>query len=351
MKTQMYIYRLLTGIIFGTLMMSSQAILQAQDAGFAGGSFHLGYSARGMGMGNAMSAVTSQGVYSYYNPALSALRADRRQADLSIASMSFDRFLQTAGVHFQLPPSAGLSILILHTGVKDIDGRSISGYPTGRFDAADFQLRGDFGIRLSTYVHAGIGIKFSLADHHPELENASSFGLDLGILVKSSNALTFAITIKDLFAGYNWNSQGLYGLDQAQNTLNQFPTRITFGSAYQKSIWTISADFEYLISKADITTNQLINLEGFPSYQRTTDEVTTTLSRLRFGSSVDVHDRVTLRAGLGVTNLEKIESWNVSTGFSLHLPFDYLQPSIDYAFVKEPYRVSNMHVFTLRLNL
>lgn len=311
----------------------------------------MGYSARGMAMGNAMSAVTSQGVYSYYNPALAALESETRQTDLSIASMSFDRFLQTAGVHFQLPPSAGLSFIIIHTGIRDIDGRSVSGYPTRMFDAADYQLRGDFGIRLNEKLYGGIGIKFSLADYHPDLENATSFGIDLGILLNTESPFNFAFTIKDLFAGYNWNSQSLYSLDQAQNTLNEFPTRVTFGTAYQAEEWTMSADYEYVISKTDITRNQIILIDGFPSYQLITEDVTSTLSLLSLGASYDLHERFTIRGGWGLPSLDNTNSWNVSTGFSIHLPFDYLQPSIDYAFVKEPYRISNMHVFSLRLNL
>jgi hypothetical protein len=265
--------------------------------------------------------------------------------------MSFDRFLQTAGVHFQLPPSAGLSFVVIHTGIRDIDGRSVSGYPTRRFDAADFQFRGDFGIRLSEKIYGGIGIKFSLADYHPDLKNATSFGIDLGMLLNTESPFNFAFTIKDLFAGYNWNTQSLYNLDQAQNTLNNFPTRLTFGTAYQAAKWSVSMDYEYVISSTDVTSNQIVLIDGIPSYQTITEDVTSTLSQLRFGSSVDLHERFSLRAGMGLPSIENTDSWNVSTGFSIHLPFDYLQPSIDYAFVKEPYRISNMHVFTLRLNL
>jgi hypothetical protein len=265
--------------------------------------------------------------------------------------MEFDRYLQTAGLHFQLPPSAGMSFMLIHTGIKDIDGRSVSGYPTGQFDASDLQLRGDFGIRFNEKFYGGIGLKFSLADYHPELKKATSFGIDVGILLKTPSNLNIAFSIKDLFAGYNWNSQNLYGLGQAQNTLDEFPTRLTFGTAYEAEKWTLSADYEYLISKTEITSRQIILIEGIPSTQSISEDVTSTLSQLRFGASADLHERFTLRGGWGLPSFNNTDSWNLSAGFSIHLPFDYLQPSIDYAFVKEPYRISNMHVFTLRLNL
>lgn len=333
------------------LMLAVPVILHAQDGGFAGGAFQMGYSARGLAMGNAMSAVSTQGIYSYYNPALAASKADDKQTDLSIASMKFDRYLQTAGIHFQLPPSAGMSFMIIHTGIRDIDGRSVSGYPTGQFNAADFQLRGDFGIRFSEKIYGGIGLKFGLADYHPELEKATSFGIDVGMLLKTKSKLNFAFSIKDLFAGYNWNSQSLYGLDQAQNTHDEFPTRLTFGAAYEATKWIVSADYEYLISKTEITSRRFILIEGIPTTQTVSEDVTSTLSQIRLGTSVNLHERFTLRGGWGLPSLENSDSWNLSTGFSIHLPFDYLKPSIDYAFVKEPYRISTMHMFTLRLNL
>ena len=344
-------YQIVYKCFLCVMMLSVPGILHAQDGGFAGGALHTGFSARGLAMGNAMSAVTSQGIYSFYNPALAASEAQQKQTDLSIASMEFDRYLQTAGVHFQLPPSAGMSFMVIHTGIKDIDGRSVSGYPTGQFDAADLQLRGDFGIRLSENFYGGIGLKFSMADYHPELEKATSFGIDVGVLLKTGSDFNIALSIKDLFAGYNWNSQSLYGLDQAQNTLDEFPTRLTIGTAYESSKWTVSADYEYLISKTEVTSQQIILIEGIPTTQKITENVTSTLSQIRLGTSVDLHERFTFRGGWGLPSLENSDSWNLSTGFSIHLPFDHLKPSIDYAFVKEPYRLSNMHVFTLRLNL
>lgn len=333
------------------ILLFTPLFLKAQDGGFAGGAFHMGYSARGMAMGNSMSAVTTQGIYSYYNPALAALKSEFRQTDLSIASLEFDRYLQTAGVHFQLPPSAGMSFMIIHSGIRDIDGRSVSGYPTGRFDASDIQLRADFGIRLSEIVYGGIGLKFSLADYHPELNKATSFGIDLGMLVKTNSTLNFALTIKDLFAGYKWNSQRLYSLDQAQNTLDEFPTRVTLGAAFEASKWTVSADYQYVISKTEYITDQVILIEGRPTYESITQEVISTLSQLRIGTSFALHERFTVLGGWGLPSFENTDSWNLSAGFSIHLPFDYLQPSIDYAFVKESYRISNIHMFTLRLNI
>ena len=50
-------------------------------------------------------------------------------------------------------------------------------------------------------------------------------------------------------------------------------------------------------------------------------------------------------------DLKDSGSGHLSAGFSINLPFDRFSPSIDYAFVREPYGVANMHVFAIRMNL
>src|SRR5690606_13778337 len=142
----------------------------------------VGFSARGMAMSNAMSAVTSEGHFAYYNPAQTALFSENRQTDFTAGVLSFDRVFQTAGVQLQLPPSAGLSFNIMRTGVKNIDGRTQSGYPTGLFDVSDYQFRSSFGIRMSDKMNAGIGINFNIANYHEHLDNAVSTGFDIGVL-------------------------------------------------------------------------------------------------------------------------------------------------------------------------
>ncbi len=325
--------------------------LFAQNGGFAGASNRIGYSSRGMAMSNAMSAVTSQGSYAYYNPAQTALYAGFRQADITVGVLEFDRIFQSTGGHFQLPPSAGLSFSLMRTGIKDIDGRTQSGYPTGLFDASEYQLASSFGIRLSEKFNAGIGVKFNLADYHKDLDKSTGVGIDLGILYDLDNPLNIAFTVKDLFASYSWNSQDLYGLDQARNVVNQFPTRLVWGLAWQPETFTISADFEVQVHESETETQEYFVDNGNPTLVTSTEMVNTSSTQLRLGGAWMTHERLTLRGGWQVPELSQIDSWGLSSGFSIHLPFDVFSPSIDYAFVLEPYRISNMHVFSLRLNL
>lgn len=136
-------------VALSILLLSFSVDALAQNGGFAGAAFQSGFGPRGMAMSNAMGASTSEGVYPYYNPALAAVFQENNQIDLSVSSMDFDRVYQNAGVHVQLPPNAGIAFGLIRAGVKDIDARSLSGYPNGTFDISEYQLNTAFGIRFS----------------------------------------------------------------------------------------------------------------------------------------------------------------------------------------------------------
>jgi hypothetical protein len=200
-------------------------------------------------------------------------------------------------------------------------------------------------------MKAGIGLKFNMADYHSELDNAIGVGLDFGVLYHAGLHTNIAFSIKDLFATYSWNAEDLYGLSQGRDVVNNFPTRFIFGLAYQRNQVTISGDFEIQSYSSEVQTSSTFIEGGVPNTIRTTEDVNTSSTQFRVGSSWRAHQRFTLRAGWRLPDTQDFDSWALSSGFSIHLPFDVLSPSMDYAFVMEPYQISNMHVFSLRLNL
>src|SRR5690625_5393586 len=115
-----------------------------------------------------------------------------------------------------MPPTAGLSLHLMNAKVGEIDGRNSSGYHTGMLSTNEFKLAGQFGIRLTDHLYAGIGISWFLANYHTEVPNATSVGLDFGILVTAHERLRLALTVRDLLAGYDLDTYGLYGTDSRQ---------------------------------------------------------------------------------------------------------------------------------------
>ncbi len=326
--------------------------LFAQNGGFAGASTRMGYGPRAISMANAFTATTSEGIYPYYNPALAAESIGFKQVDLSVSSLEFDRVYQTIGANFKLPPNAGISFGLIRTGVKDIDERSLSGYPLGTFDLAEYQLYSSFGIKFSNKFNAGISFKLNYANYHDDLPAVTGVGVDLGILYKISSYLNFGFTVQDMFANYTWNSADLYGTTQSRNVVNTFPTRFKWGLSYQKDVFTIATEFEVQSYISEVNNKELfISGSSSPSVIESFDDISTSSGIFRIGGSWKAHERFSIRGGYKITDTSTLDSGSFSTGFSLYLPFDTFSPSIDYAFSIEPYNVANMHVFALRLHL
>jgi hypothetical protein len=321
------------------------AELSAQSGGTPGAFARMGFSPRGMSMGNSISAVHQDGIYAYYNPALAASQSEFIQLDLSSAALQFDRQLHMAGFHLELPPAAGFSLQLINARVTDIDGRDENGYHTGSLSSSEYQLTGNFGIRFTESFWGGIGLKFNLQKLHPEVPLNSSVGMDLGLLYSPANRLNLALTLQDLLATSAQNTADLYGLESSPESTINFPVRIKIGASYEiTEKWLFSTEFEQRyqsFEELEITDRNLS--------QRV--DVTTDSQFIRLGTRYLIHERITIRTGLQSKEIENRFNAQPAAGFSLHLPFDKFSPSIDYALLAEPSGQSTMHVFAIRLNL
>jgi len=324
----------------------------AQNGGFAGAFSRMGFSPRGMGMGNAMSAVHQEGSYSYYNPALAAEKREHTMIDFSTAAMAFDRRLHTATAHLQLPPSAGLTFTLMNARVQDIDGRTVDGYHTDFLSTSEFRFAGRFGIRFSDAFSGGIGISYNLASYHTDVPGTGTVGLDAGILYKVTPKLTLSAAAKDLLASYDFDTSELYGTDQRADNSFNFPSRIISGIAYEiTEDWLVSTDFELRLQSFQTETFQT-NTDQFGEFtERTIREETDKTTYLRTGTRYKLHERIAVRGGLKFEDIGGESVILPAAGFSLMLPYDRFSPSVDYAFVREASQLTSMHVFALRLHL
>jgi len=311
----------------------------------------MGFSPRGMAMGNALTAVESEGIYGYYNPALAAKPTESIQIDLSTAALRFDRQLHMIASHFRLPPSAGFSVSLINASVGNIDGRSQSGYHTEYLSTTELQLIGNFAIRFTEKFWGGIGLKYNFSNLHIDIPNSSTIGLDAGIRLQISNDLALAFTIKDLLSEQKFNTSDLYGAESADLT-DRYPIRFHSGLSYNLAEnWLFGLDYEVRFQSEYV----LLNVRDDNSTTKTsgfTREKQYSQSRfLRVGSRFNIHERITIRGGVQYFNYDDTYIFQPSAGFSLHLPYDRFSPSIDYAILREPSLLSTMHVFAIRLNI
>jgi len=327
--------------------------ITAQSAGFAGSFSRIGFAPRGMAMGNAFTAVHQEGSFGYYNPALTARPGDKISLDFSSAALAFDRRLHMVNTHFQLPPSAGISVALINASVSDIDGRSQSGFSTETLSTNQYQLLSSFGIRFSNTFWGGIGIKFNISDFHDEVSSNTSIGVDAGFY-KQLGTLGLGLAVQDLFGSTQYDTSELFGVNVGGGRSNSFPTRVKFGSSYIPSSipkLLVSAEYEVQVLDSEIRRESTELVEGQPRTVISREEVTTNSQFVRFGTRYSVHPRVSLRAGVQGLDLNHDVNIQPSAGFSVHLPLDRFTPSVDYAYVREPSNITTMHVFSIRLQL
>ncbi len=302
-----------------TAIILMPTISHAQIGGAAGAFSRMGFGARGMGMGNAQTAVTSGDLVGYYNPAALPF-AKRHTISASFGVLSLDRSLNFIS-YSQPLPRAGISAGIINSGVTDIDGRDSDGEQTGPLLTSENQAFLAFSIQPSPKFAFGLTVKY----YHNHLYSdviATKISLDLGLLVAVNPSLSFGATAKDLNSQYDWNTSNVYGNLGGQLT-DKFPKLYTFGAAYklQDSLMLIAVDVEASDRK-------------------------TLLGRV--GVEVPLVPAITLRAGVDRIDLkEKGNGVKPTFGFTARKSIGNWIPAVNYAFILEPFTSSGIHVISL----
>ncbi len=315
------------GLIINVVLVSFAA---AQIGGKAGAYSRMGFGARGLGMGNALTAVTTGDAVGYYNPATLPYAA-YRNISASFGILSLDRrlnflsFVQPLGGGNDTAANrarAGLAAGIINSGVTNIDGRDSDGEPTGLLQTAENQAFLSFGTSLRNKLALGVTIKY-LYHHLYTNVNSSTFGFDLGVLYRVSDRLTLGATARDFSSKYSWDTKGVYGEQRAATTTDKFPRLYTIGAAYglPDTLGVAAVDVE-LSDQSTIS--------------------------LKAGVEVSILPEVTVRAGMDRIDLkEKGTGVRPAFGFSAKKNFDAWTPALNYAFVVEPFTSSGMHMISI----
>lgn len=322
----------------------------AQYAGFPSAYTTLGFGARAMGMGNAVSSSANDGIYPFYNPALAA-SITKRSVEFSSAVMPYDRAVHYALFNYRMPPDAGISISLINATVKNIDLRSQSGYHIKNQSTNDFEAATSFGVRATPNFHVGISLKFIYANYHPEVPASFGFGLDIGSMYRINDFMQLSFSIHDIIKANRWSTNDLYGTQNSDTDTDNFPIRYKMGLSYSNKTNTllITGEFEAWSWNTDYIKREAGFDFGTSEFYKKSSIVTSE-SGLRSGIRYRIHPRLSLRTGYQLRSLKnRTDSGSFSAGFSLYLPFDALSPSIHYAFVQEPNGFSNFHVFSLSL--
>ena len=301
----------------------------AQLGGLPGSFSRLGFSARGMGMGNAMTSVITGDVMGYYNPAVSAFQDDHL-INFGHSFMSLDRTMNFVSYtkNFKLPKQteggAGITFSWINAGVSNIDSRDGDGFPIGTISTNENQFTFAPSIRVSPNVALGVGFKLYYSKLYDGVKS-TSLGFDLGAIVKASNRVNIGLAIKDINSQYKWSTSSIYN-ENGATTTNKFPVLINLGVSYllPKDFGVVSVDFE--------NSSQTVNQDG-TDYKSVTDVI-------RMGAEVSPIKFLKLRAGFDRFDLkatDKFGNTDVNFGVGYQIPLKTYIVGIDYAFIMEPY--------------
>ncbi len=305
----------------------------AQLAGSPGAFSRMGFGARGMGMGNAMSAVKSGENSGYYNPAAVAL-LKQQTVSISYGILTLDRNLNTLFYAQPIDTNAGIAIGIINSGVSNIDGRDGDGFKTETYSTSENLFSLSFALRIQAIT---IGLTTKLY-YYSLFKNLSwtTVGFDFGIIYPLTKNLTLAGAFKDFNAKYRWDTSDLYG-QLGNSTIEKFPTRKSIGLSYilEDNIGLLSMEIE----------NSSIEVKN--SSTGVENSISATIVRL--GAEYTPIEMFTIRGGIDGWNLNHRDQAHPTFGFTLRTDFTDWKPSFNYAYIIEPYGVSSMHIISLSI--
>lgn len=301
-----------------TVTVSAQPSL----GGRAGAAFRLGRTAESISLGNARAALPLQDPDVFANPALAPFQT-RPTVSIGAGIFPLDRSLQTISYGTPLPPAAGVAFTLHRVAVTGIDGRDRNGNSSGELSVAENLASLSFGLRPSPSFTFGVTAKLFYAQMVEGL-TSTTVGLDAGATYLLSDEWLVAAVFRDLNSKYRWDTSPLYGR-QGRQTTDVFPVRSVVAVAYLPSEMPFSLSMEAEAAA------------GGWLYRGGIDAAVHEMVRIRTGvDAVDPRGTYGLRwsAGLAVSNTGI--TWN---------------PTIQYAYVVEPYSPGGAHILTIGLPL
>ena len=298
------------------LLFYSVTFAQSYPGSFA----RIGLNAKGMSMGNAISAMTTGNVYPFYNPALASFQ-NGGSVSASVALMSLNRQLNVITYTQGLAPTAGLALGVINGTVSNIDGRDADGVHTSNFSTSEDLFFFSFSNQFVDAFSLGVSLKMYYYNLYSGM-SATTIGFDIGGLYKPTDYLSIAVVATDLGESYHWDSSKLFGTD-GSNFSTPFPHIFKVAASY-----SLPAIHSSVMAEYDIAPSPLNGLRGGVEF-----------------SPLDV---LVLRAGFAAANEQYVGTKVTPTfGFGAKIAFLDLTPQLDYAYVSEPFSPYGIQTISL----
>jgi hypothetical protein len=318
------LYRILLQMVLMLFHMFIVAHGQLQNSssigGLAGAPMRMGFDARGMAMGNAMTAVISGDVQSYYNPAVLPF-ATGPTVVATYGVLSLDRTLNFLSYTKNIKPNAGFSLSVINAGVGNIDGRNRDGVHTETYSTSENAFMFSFGLKPVPNLAIGVTAKILYYSLFEGVKSTTA-AVDAGAIYMLSQDFTLGCALQDITGKYKWDTSQLYG-QLGSSSSDYFPLRKRIGLSWIPNDYPIilSGEFESIGSALFV----------------------------RAGSEVKVYDGVHIRGGIDQIALNEDLPAKPSIGISLQTTMANWTPSFQYTYIFEPYSPSGIHILTLAL--
>jgi hypothetical protein len=323
-------------LIFMFITFSGLAQPQFSEIAVKPGAFsRMGFGARGIGMGNALSAVTTGNLVSYYNPALIVYQ-EGNSFQTSYSFLSLDRslnflnftkrfdFYSSKDTSAEPRSTAGFTLGIINSGVSNIDGRDNQGLQTGDLSTSENQFFLGVANRFSKKFSIGINAKFYYYKLYEDI-SSTSVGLDIGALYRINDQFNASVMISDINSKYEWNTADIYG-QEGTTTEDKFPVLLKIGIGYQTKETGIVAGIDFENSNAGTNV-------------------------VRLGIEYNIFEGLYLRGGADQFDLSNQDRpAKPALGFSYFRGFGDIVIGVDYAFMVEQYSPQDRHIIGLNVN-
>lgn len=325
--------------VIAILFLSSaqtEAQRKMNNLSSAPGAFsRIGFGARGIGMGNALSTVKSGNIFTYYNPALSVFQDDNSfnaqytflGLDRSLNFVSFTRRFDFYSKNDTIPAerkprsTAGVSAGLINAGVSNIDQRDNQGFKKGSLSTSENMFYLAFANKFSEKLSVGVTAKFYYYKLYEEV-TSTSLGFDIGAIYTFNQDLAVSLVLTDINSQYKWDTSPLYGTDGIAST-DKFPLFKKLGVAYFLRPYNVQLAAEFA-----------------------SDNLGTNL--IRFGAEYNIYEGLYLRGGIDNWFLNNgDEPAKPSLGFSYSRTFPGIKVGFDYAFQVEQYSTGHRHIIGL----
>ena len=296
-------------LLFPTLSTTT-ALSQAGESGLA--FLKLGISGRGIGMGDAMSAIVTGAAATYYNPAGILATPENSTSQLMFMHKEWiqDTRVEFLGSSIPLDDRNAVGFSLNSTTVSDIEIRTRPGSPEGTFTARNLSFGASYARLVGDDLRLGISGKFLY--QKILVDQSSGYGIDLGAQYTTSlEGLSLGAVVANV-----GRMQGLRG---GTTTL---PSLLRIGPAYRFQV-------EGINSKISLASDYLYIFPEAKSY-------------VNAGGELVFNETIAARAGY--------QFGSEGRGLAAGLGIIYGIIMVDYAYSHLTDDLGNTHTVSLALN-